>query len=313
MPMNLVFRAPDQRCHPFVPNYPCPRINKMQQILRAITQATTAHTRNINKIKLRELVVHHRALSTKEAGKLLHCTKQQRNIAWNRIFGNAQLFGVCMLCYMPNAVNCCYSDMMQLHDAQVFACNRCVNSNGGFPVALICLRTNTIDDLRMRVWLYRNGLCRCALCPCCSKEIHLMESSWHVAHNLASKYGGTDQLSNLFTTCVECNLAMSTNTVQRHLACDEQEKESTKEMHKHQHRSMNVQTEQTVDVCMRLLQMEDHIGDSFASISPPRPILQIWFRIVVVVMLFVSLGCVVKINQVTYRFQHSSTDDASCY
>lgn len=226
----------------------------MQRIISAITRSRSARTRNTNKIKLHELVVNHRLMSSKAAAKLTHCTKQQRNRVWNQQFGDTALFGDCMLCYAPNTVNCCYSDMLQLHCAQVFACTQCVNSSEEFPHALICLRTNTINDLRLRVWLYRNGLRRCAKCPCCDKKISLLESTWHVAHDIAVKHGGMKILHNLYTTCVDCNLAMSTNRLQDNLLTTVNDETKQDEGSDHQHHSSNnIQTAQTVDVCMRLL------------------------------------------------------------
>ena len=57
--------------------------------------------------------------------------------------------------------------------------------------------------LRQQVWEKVNHKSM-GVCYCCNDPLHI--KNMHVAHNIPHAKGGTIQLSNLYPTCMHCNL-----------------------------------------------------------------------------------------------------------
>tara|TARA_Y100000816_G_C26098748_1_gene581906 strand:+ start:361 stop:666 length:306 start_codon:yes stop_codon:yes gene_type:complete len=75
-------------------------------------------------------------------------------------------------------------------------------------------RIKVCKRLRKEVWEHRNGKKYSAKCSItwCDNEIEAL-GSWHVGHNIAVAKGGTNDIENLYPLCDQCNLSMSTKTI----------------------------------------------------------------------------------------------------
>ena len=76
------------------------------------------------------------------------------------------------------------------------------------------VRVKPPKRLRKEVWEYRfqhKYIGKCAVTWCNNKLEAL--GSWHVGHNVAYAKGGSYELHNLYPLCDQCNLSMSTQTI----------------------------------------------------------------------------------------------------
>ena len=68
--------------------------------------------------------------------------------------------------------------------------------------------------VRKEVWEHRIGKKYEGKCSViwCNKTIQVL-GSWHVGHNIPVANGGSNELDNLFPLCSDCNLSMSTKSI----------------------------------------------------------------------------------------------------
>lgn len=66
-------------------------------------------------------------------------------------------------------------------------------------------RKHISQKLRLNVWSKINGSDKIGHCYCCNDTLHI--KNMHVAHAIPHAHGGTIELSNLYPTCMHCNLA----------------------------------------------------------------------------------------------------------
>lgn len=68
--------------------------------------------------------------------------------------------------------------------------------------------------LRIEVWEHRIGKKYEGKCSVtwCKNKIQVL-GTWHVGHNISIANGGQNTLDNLFPLCSECNLSMSTKSI----------------------------------------------------------------------------------------------------
>ena len=75
-------------------------------------------------------------------------------------------------------------------------------------------RTPIPKRLRKEVWEHRFGKKYIGKCSVvwCNSELESL-GSWHVGHNKPVANGGGSELENLFPLCEQCNLSMSTKSI----------------------------------------------------------------------------------------------------
>ena len=67
-------------------------------------------------------------------------------------------------------------------------------------------RKNIPKKTRMLVWQKVNGNKDTGVCYCCNEKLSIR--NFHCSHRIAHANGGKIELSNLFPTCMHCNLSM---------------------------------------------------------------------------------------------------------
>ena len=75
-------------------------------------------------------------------------------------------------------------------------------------------RTQISKKLRKEVWEHKIGKkyeSKCMI-PWCTNKICAL-NAWHVGHDIAVAKGGTNEITNLYPICSECNLSMGTMTI----------------------------------------------------------------------------------------------------
>ena len=73
-------------------------------------------------------------------------------------------------------------------------------------------RKSIPKKIRGQVWENHFGKTTTGSCYCCRKELNCLED-WHAGHIIASCNGGADTADNLRPVCVQCNLAMGTESM----------------------------------------------------------------------------------------------------
>ena len=76
-------------------------------------------------------------------------------------------------------------------------------------------RPNVPKRLRKEVWEYRFGKKYIGKCSVrwCDTMLDAL-GSWHVGHDTAYAKGGSYELDNLYPLCEQCNLSMSTQSIE---------------------------------------------------------------------------------------------------
>lgn len=77
-------------------------------------------------------------------------------------------------------------------------------------------RTTGVFTRRQRreIWFVHHGDREVAECYCCNREILKNgRNTWHCAHVVSVKDGGTDDWDNLRVTCPRCNLSMGSGNL----------------------------------------------------------------------------------------------------
>ena len=187
---------------------------KIPHILKCITNSRTHVDRKFHKLRLHELVLNKRYISAKKRSAIAPLPKERRRLCAE---SPDSIFQDCSVCLGNNLVNIMFSDMVSINFTlpDRFICADC--SHLDLPNIITIVPVHKLPIERCRIWLYRIGLKRKAICPCCkSTSIDMMDATWHVSHDVARKNGGTLDLDNLFVFCCNCNLAMGICTVEEY-------------------------------------------------------------------------------------------------
>ena len=72
-------------------------------------------------------------------------------------------------------------------------------------------RKSISKKTRLLVWQKINGNKLTGICYCCGDV--LQYKNMHCAHNLANKHFGATDVSNLYPTCMHCNLSCGTQNL----------------------------------------------------------------------------------------------------
>ena len=202
--------------------------HRIDIIRRSIANAVSARDFNFHKLRLNELIVNKRYVAARKRHAFKPLPKDIRRLA---TLTSSSLFQSCAVCLAKDSCNIIFSDMVTIGHGDKpcgFVCRHCAASMT-LPIIIVIIPVHTLSEERFRVWLYRVGLVRKTTCPCCKvTPLDIMDSSWHVAHDIARVEGGTMDLINLFVTCGSCNLAMQSTTIGAYMqtlqCADEEEK-----------------------------------------------------------------------------------------
>lgn len=135
---------------------------------------------------------------------------------WSNYF-NTDFLGLCQICKIKK-VNPIGLKIHKLKEAQnnqqlfdpsnlILACNNCSrNSN-------LQLINKQNKHQRVLVWLNTNGTKYISTCFCCRKAEIRYYGNWHIGHVVPHSLGGTTDLINLKTICIDCNLDMKSENM----------------------------------------------------------------------------------------------------
>jgi 5-methylcytosine-specific restriction endonuclease McrA len=150
-------------------------------------------------------------------------TYQDQRLTVDHLHPMPGLVGDCPLCGTSESTCSLSSSFVQLKttNTTMMVCVECAGRVGHEHAAVRGYRLrlhNPRDSFRTRVWLASNGFERTATCHVCNTtQLDVLDSDWHVAHDVANALGGTRSVDNLWPTCVSCNLSMGTNTLVEHM------------------------------------------------------------------------------------------------
>jgi hypothetical protein len=136
---------------------------------------------------------------------------------WNKVYGIDKLFGDCTLCGTKESVNCVFPNIFTIAETKIFVCKNCYSNVllKGLKKQRIC---NIVESNRLNVWIKSNGLRKISICFCCNeKEIDFTDSIWHVGHVEAKCNGGSNDLANLKSICLSCNLDMKSENMLKYM------------------------------------------------------------------------------------------------
>lgn len=116
-------------------------------------------------------------------------------VLWERNFGE-NYSGCCEKCHVkfPCLSNWGLSNNNKIH------CEKCTSKNK-------C--SINWNSMRKKTWLNQSGELYHSKCYCCDRNLTIFDSSWHVGHNSPKSRGGSNEVSNLFVICNNCNFDMS--------------------------------------------------------------------------------------------------------
>ena len=160
---------------------------------------------NMEKDKKKELIPW-----KKKETQLL--SKQETLRLWNNrsTKHKTSIFSQCDFCLVAD-VNVIFPIIVSFNNCKYFSCIQCQKT---LPAAFKHMKSNNIDEQRLKVWISRHHLQMCAKCTVCNtEEINILSSSWHVAHITADANGGSREIKNLTPTCISCNLTMKTSNL----------------------------------------------------------------------------------------------------
>ena len=127
----------------------------------------------------------------------------------------------CKVCETPSSVCMLSSPFVYFNERTTPVCRACGTRVGHEHEAVRGFRLRrcaTRDMLRTRVWLATYGYERFGICVSCQRNrLDVLDSDWHVAHDVADSLGGELNIKNTRPTCVSCNLTMKTTTIEEHM------------------------------------------------------------------------------------------------